>query len=101
MPCSTAERQQLFAPLKPVLDTSFWTVVLHYEVARPSTLRFAVHDGTRFIEATGAFRGFPVKGVGDLTFLMRGTAIQALRLDAQHAGICLTDVWIGHPLPAG
>ena len=99
--CSTANRQQVLAPLKPVLDKGFWTVAFRYTVARPSLLRFAVFDGSRYVEATGAFRGFPVKGSGELTFMTRATAIHQFRLDAQHAGICLTDVRIGRPLPAG
>lgn len=98
--CSTGDRQQVMAPLKPVLSKGFWTVVFRYTVARPSLLRFAVFDGSRYVEATGSFRGFPVMGSGELTFMTRSTAIQTLRLDAQHAGICLTDVRIGRPLPA-
>ena len=100
LPCSTGNRQQLCAPVRPALDKGFWTVVVRYRVAKPSLLRFAVFDGSRYIEATGSFRGFPVNGSGELTFMTRGTAIQTLRLDAQQAGICLTDVRIGHPLPA-
>ncbi|MEO7261505.1 MAG: hypothetical protein ABI047_09670 [Jatrophihabitantaceae bacterium] len=98
--CSTGNRQQVFAPLKPALGKSNWTIKLRYKVASPALLRFAVHDGTRYIEATGSFRGFAVKGTGELTFMLRGTAIKILRLDAQKPGICLTDVRIGRPLPA-
>ncbi len=98
--CSTSSRQQVFAPLKPALGKENWTIRFRYKVAQPSTLRFAVHDGTRYIEATGAFRGFPVKGSGELTFMLRGTAIKILRLDAQHPGICLTDVRLGRPARA-
>ncbi|HEY0167841.1 MAG TPA: hypothetical protein VGB75_12445 [Jatrophihabitans sp.] len=98
--CSTRSKQQVFAPLKPALGKENWTIRFRYKVAEPSMLRFAVHDGTRYIEATGSFRGFPVRGSGELTFMLRGTAIKVLRLDAQNPGICLTDVRIGRPVPA-
>lgn len=98
--CSTRSKQQVFSPLKPALGKENWNIRFRYKVAKPSLLRFAVHDGTRYIEATGLFRGFPVQGSGELTFMLRGTAIKVLRLDAQHPGICLTDVRIGRPVPA-
>ncbi|HEV2887581.1 MAG TPA: hypothetical protein VGX49_11760, partial [Jatrophihabitans sp.] len=97
--CSSG-KQQVIAALKPALGKANWTIRFHYTVARPSLLRFAVFDGSRYIEATGSFRGFPVVGSGDLTFMLRSTAIQTLRLDAQRAGICLSDVRFGRPLPA-
>jgi len=99
LPCTTS-RQQLVAPARPALEKGFWTVVVRYRVAKPSLLRFAVFDGGRYVEATGSFRGFPVAGSGELTFMTRATAIQTLRLDARQAGVCLTDVRIGRPLPA-
>jgi hypothetical protein len=98
--CSTSSKQQVFAPLQPALGKENWTIRFRYKVAKPSLLRFAVHDGTRYIEATGSFRGFPVQGSGELTFMLRGTAIKTLRLDAQHPGICLTDIRLGRPIPA-
>jgi hypothetical protein len=98
--CSTSIKQQVFAPLTPALGKENWNIRFRYKVAKPSLLRFAVHDGTRYIEATGSFRGFPVKGSGELTFMLRGTAIKILRLDAQHPGICLTDIRIGRPIRA-
>ncbi|MEO6501668.1 MAG: hypothetical protein ABIQ09_07130 [Jatrophihabitantaceae bacterium] len=100
LPCSTSNKQQVLAPLTPALGKANWTIRFRYKVASPSLLRFAVHDGTRYIEATGSFRGFPVQGSGELTFMLRGTAIKTLRLDAQKPGICLTDVRIGRPIPA-
>ncbi|HST48105.1 hypothetical protein [Jatrophihabitans sp.] len=96
----TTDRQQVVAPVRPALDKGFWTVVLRYRVAKLSLLRFAVFDGGRYVEATGSFRGFPVTGSGELTFMTRATAIQTLRLDARQAGVCLTEVRIGRPLPA-
>ncbi len=99
LPCTT-DRQQLVAPVRPVLDKGFWNVVVRYRVAKPSLLRFAVFDGGRYVEATGSFRSFPVTGSGELTFMTRATVIQTLRLDARQAGVCLTDIRIGRPLPA-
>ena len=99
LPCTT-DRQQLVAPVRPVLDKGFWNVVVRYRVAKPSLLRFAVFDGGRYVEATGSFRTFPVTGSGELTFMTRATVIQTLRLDARQAGVCLTDIRIGRPLPA-
>ncbi len=98
--CSTGNRQQVVAALSRPLGKNNWTITLHYTVAKPSLLRFAVFDGAKFIEATGSFRGFPVVGSGDLTFALRSTRIEMLRLDAQRPGICLSDVRIGRPVPA-
>jgi hypothetical protein len=97
--CSTRAKQQLIAQLPKRLPVDSWTLSLRYSVAEPVTLRFAMSDGTRFIEATGSFRGFPVSGRGQLTMLLRPSAITSLRLDAAVAGICLSDVRIGRPVP--
>jgi hypothetical protein len=98
--CSSgAERilQQLSRPL----PKGIWNVQLSYRVDQPTTLRFAVDPGTGTpVEATGAFRGFPVTGSGKLTFLMRQTAVTGFRLDAAVAGACISDVQIGRPVPA-
>lgn len=98
--CSAHARQQLVAVLPKGLPTDSWTLSLRYSVAKPVTLRFAMSNGIRVIEATGSFRGFPVSGQGQLTTLLRTSAIRSLRLDAAAAGICLSDVRIGQPVPA-
>jgi hypothetical protein len=97
--CSTGQ-QRIMQPLSRPLPKGIWNVQLSYRVDQPTTLRFAVDpgDGTP-VEATGAFRGFPVSGSGKLTFLMRQTAITGFRLDAAAAGACIADVQIGQPLP--
>lgn len=100
LPC-TSSGKQLVAPARPALEKGIWTVQLRYRVAKPSLLRFAVFDGRRFVELTGAFRVFPVTGSGEITFMTRATAIQTFRLDARKAGVCITDVRIGRPVPAG
>lgn len=98
--CSTRAGQQLVAVLPTRLPTDSWTLSLRYSVAKPVTLRFAISNGIRVIEATGSFRGFPVSGQGHLTLLLRTSAIKSLRLDAAAAGICVTDVDLGQPVPA-
>lgn len=98
--CSTRAGQQLVTALPTRLPTDSWTLSLRYSVAKPVTLRFAISNGIRVIEATGSYRGFPVSGQGQLTMLLRTSAVKSLRLDAAAAGICLSDVRIGQPVPA-
>ncbi|HEU5271020.1 MAG TPA: hypothetical protein VFU36_13935 [Jatrophihabitans sp.] len=98
--CSTGQ-ERIMQPLSRPLPKGVWNVQLSYRVSRPTTLRFAIDPGTGVpVEATGAFRGFPVTGSGKLTFLMRQSAVTAFRLDAAVAGACISDVQIGQPVPA-
>ncbi|HEU5271259.1 MAG TPA: hypothetical protein VFU36_15130, partial [Jatrophihabitans sp.] len=95
--CGTGRLQ----PLSRSLPRGLWNVQLSYRVSGPTTLRFALDPGTGgSIEATGSARGFPVSGSGRLTFALRPSAIAGLRLDATQAGVCLSDVQIGRPVPA-
>jgi hypothetical protein len=98
--CSTG-RQKILEPVSRPLAKGLWNVQLNYRVSRPTTLRFALDPGTgTAVEATGMFRGFPVSGSGRLTFALRLSAITGFRLDAAVAGVCVSDVQIGQPVPA-
>jgi hypothetical protein len=98
--CSTGV-ERIMQPLSRPLAKGIWNVQLSYRVDQSTMLRFAVDPGNGTpVEATGAFRGFPVTGSGKLTFLMRQTAVTGFRLDAAAAGACISDVQIGQPVPA-
>jgi hypothetical protein len=99
--CST-QQQRIMQPVSRVLAKGLWNVQLSYRVATPTTLRFALDPGTGVpVEATGSFRGFRVSGSGRLTFALRQTAVVGFRLDAAVAGVCISDVQLGRPVPAG
>jgi hypothetical protein len=88
-------------PLNRALPDGLWNLQLSYRVSTPTTLRFAIEPVPgRAVEATGTFRGFPVSGAGRLTFPLRQTAIGALRLDTFAAGVCVSDVQVGTPVPS-
>jgi hypothetical protein len=98
--CSTG-RQKILQPASRPLAKGLWNVQLSYRVSRPTTLRFALDPGTgTAVEATGMFRGFPVSGSGRLTFALRLSAVAGFRLDAAAAGVCISDLQIGQPVPA-
>jgi len=102
--CSAAGpgSRQMMLPLSRPLAQGYYNVQLRYRVSRPSVFRFALEPDTGpAIEATGSNRSFPVSGSGALTFLLRLSSINQLRLDASTAGACVSDVRIGHPVPAG
>jgi len=99
--CSRKQQKFMLALSRP-LPRGLWNLQLHYRVAAPTFLRFALDPGTRVpIEATGSFRSFAVHGSGELTFAIRYTAISALRIDLAAAGSCVSDVRIGVPVPTG
>ncbi|HST49356.1 hypothetical protein [Jatrophihabitans sp.] len=98
--CSTGP-QQILQRLSKRLPLGVWNVQLSYQVATPTTLRFALDPGSGPpVEATGLSRGYLVSGSGQLTFALRLSTLTGLRLDIGAAGACISDVRIGRPVPA-
>jgi len=98
--CSTT-RQRILTPLSRPLPKGLWNIQFKYSTRYPTTMRFAMDPGNGTpIEATGLFRGFPVRaGSGELTFALRQSSITQFRLDAATGGVCLSDIRIGRPVP--
>jgi hypothetical protein len=98
--CSGQARIGPVVPVSRPLPRGNWTLQLDYRTSKPTVLRFAIQDGARVQEATGAFRAFSVSGSGRLTFALRPAEVDALRVDANQPGACLSSVLIGEPVAA-
>jgi hypothetical protein len=97
--CSSAP-QKVMLELSQPMRAGYWNLQLHYQVSAPTVLQFAVDPGSGPpVEATGNFRKFPVSGSGELTFALRRTAIQALRVELATGAGCVSDLRIGIPQP--